>query len=194
MSSWLRLPAALSFAGLAWLPVVIGSVLIAAALTGPVHAQETPVPIAEVGSTIRLNIRGEAVPIEGTLLSAPDGTWIISQSGAPPRVVEASEVMATEIGRQRRHWRTGMGVGTGVGLLLGMVRPTGCDPNWLLGDVCEEWSRTFLAINYLALGMAAGAVVGALITTERWIPAALPASATPEAALELRWSIPIGGS
>lgn len=194
MPSRLRLLAALSCAGLAWLPVVIGSVLIGAALTGPVHAQETPVPIAEVGSTIRLTIRGEAAPIEGTLLSASYGTWTISRLGSSPRVVETDEVVETQIKRQRRRSRTGMGVGMSAGLLLGAVWPTGCDPDALLSDLCEGFTRAGSFISFLVLGSVAGTVVGAFITTERWIPAALPPSATPEAALELRWIIPIGGS
>ncbi|MBT8478568.1 MAG: hypothetical protein KJO06_06610 [Gemmatimonadetes bacterium] len=195
MPSWLRLPAALLCAGLAWLPVVIGAVAAA-----PLQAQAPPGPVP-LGSTVRVSVQGQARPIEGTLLSASNGSWTISRPDAPPTILRADQVVGAHVQRQRRYPLAGglVGGGVGVALALRIRSDAHCPENAIVCDVLiAPMADPIVNLSTLALpivGAAAGALIGRLIRTTTWVPAVVaPGGLSPSTTLEFAWRVPIGGN
>ena len=164
-------------------PRLLVPTVLLASLAAPVWAAESPYPslgsILSVGSRVRL--RSEVVGGEhrGLIVALDDhAVTLAGDGGGVPLKLPLGSITAAEtsIGR-KRHTLRGVAIGAAVGLALGAtyaVDPQDCGP-----DSSHFCSRSeALAAGSLG-GAGLGALVGALVKTDRWAPITLKAAGPP---------------
>ena len=176
-----------------WVLSLVMTGLIPAATA--VQAQAVP---AGVGSTVRISLQGESEPIQGTIVSQSNGAWTVADVSGERTTFAADDVAKAEVRRSRNHWLTGALVGGGAGLILGLAvasEDDNCDEDFTgLCDAVVGSTKTATVIWLPIVGAGAGALVGSLIRTPRWVPAVLPRGPNlATSSLALSWRIPLGG-
>ncbi len=165
------------------------------ALQPPADASAQSAPMA-AGARVRVHafdLSGASWAIEGgsgRLVGyldrvGRDSLWIRLNSPVGPLLsIDRSTVRQLEIsGGRKRHPGTGALVGTGAGLVMGLLAVAalddcalGTDGWWF--DLCDG-DEDVLILGSMVAGAAWGTLVGLLITSERWV-------AVPPASLTLR--------
>lgn len=135
---------------------------------GTAAGQATGDDLPRVGDRIRITTPSSSSAIKGTLVAADQVALTLTREGREPTRlnVARAEVAKLEVARGKKsHWLAGALAGAGGGLVLAAVY---CS-NPPLGDTCDsgEWAGTAAFVG--AIGAASGALVGALIRTDRWV-------------------------
>jgi hypothetical protein len=160
------------------------------ATVGEALAQQPPAaePAAltlPMGSRVRLQTAGAPGHwVKGVLVSADSAAVAMVPEDAPPLGANQLRVPSASLARfelrtgSKRHWLIGLGVGAALGLVLGAtaeVNEATCNYDWST-DFC---SRGEAVAGSVAVLGGAGAIVGALVKTDRWTPVALDALGPP---------------
>jgi len=111
----------------------------------------------------------------GTLESWDGHSLELSGSGFAPQTIPLSDLAKLEISRGKKgHWLAGTLIGTGVGVLAGLIiaqnTTTDVDPESVVEAANDAG---IVAISALS-GMVIGAAIGGLIKTEKWEEVPLP--------------------
>jgi len=135
--------------------------------TGTAARQATGDDLLQVGDRIRITTSSSSSAIKGILVAADQAELTLTREGRESTHlnVARSDVAKLEVVRGKKsHWLAGALAGAGGGLALTALYCN--DPP--LGDTCDsgEWAGT--AAFFGGIGAASGALVGALIRTDRW--------------------------
>ena len=154
------------------------AVVLAASAPGSAEAQEPGAARTGLilGSRLRITTTGDQTPLIGLVVAVdPQTVTLATDAGAVKTPVSSISVVEISLGK-RRYTRRGMAIGAALGLvagLLGDVDEKGVSP--ALGDE----SRGALVGYSIFSGTAFGAIVGALIKTDRWSPVDVSIAPTP---------------
>ena len=125
------------------------------------------------GSRVRLVSSSVGARLQGTVLAVDDKELTLVSEERPPLKVALSSIAELDLSMgRRRHWRRGLLIGAGVGLLWGAVAKVDedfCDP---------DYTTNFCSRGEAMGGMTAasglmGAGIGALFKSDRWAPVRL---------------------
>ena len=132
-----------------------------------------PVLAAPAGATAQDVARGSRVRVKtadsrsvGTLTGTTGQLMTLRlENGSEIQVPWATvERLDTSIGK-RKNVGQGAAIGLGVGLLAGVVAAKDCEGDFIFSEgECRGMAVTGLGL----LGVIGGAIVGALVSTERW--------------------------
>ncbi|HUF76332.1 MAG TPA: hypothetical protein VMM35_08640 [Longimicrobiales bacterium] len=163
-------------------------------LAPPGAAQGEPLA---VGSEARLYVRGLIAPLEGTLLSLDTAQIRIrtveGDLGVAPELVTRSEVRGSR-GNALRGGLIGLGAGVATGVALVIASRTTCDPTPVTPcGVPDDRSEEWLLVAPALAGAGAGALIGSLFRSGRWVPAFIPAIPPSSGrGVGLSWRLPSG--
>lgn len=140
--------------------------LLAGIIGRPLAGQQPMVP--DSGVRVRVSAPGERAAGQLLRLSR-DSVFVQAGPGGLPRAWDRGSVVRLEVSRGRRgHFWLGLGAGTVIGLVAGK----------LAADAfAEDGDPITAGVSGVAIwagATVAGGVAGALIRTERWLPAAWP--------------------
>jgi hypothetical protein len=143
-------------------------------------ASEPPALRLPVGARVRLRVVAAPQPwLKGYLAESDASSIAVIPEGAPPLAGSELRLPRETISRleiatgKKKHWLAGLAIGAAAGVAMGLafdVDPERCkvDTNYF----CSRGEA--IAAGGVVLG-GIGAGVGALVTTEVWIPVALDA-------------------
>lgn len=171
--------------------------LVALVFVLPHHgsAQDDPTEGLSPGSTVRLLIQGETSPIEGRLVSSTPGVWALTLPDGEVRGFAPADVASVEVGVTHRNILPGTLIGGGLGLAADFLLGVGVDVVCLgTSDVCgalegEFRTRTWARFHTPVLAAGVGALIGALVKTDGWVPVVAPQGPSEFA---LSWTLPVG--
>jgi len=153
---------------------------------------QTDVSPVLLNSRVRVTTRSAPGLAAVGTLGAWDGHSLeLSGSEFAPQTIPLSDVVRLEVSRGKKgHWLVGTLVGAGVGLGVGLIAASGnesepTDPSNLFEPFAAELGETtedagIVLLSTLA-GAGLGALVGALIKTEKWEDVPLAARLGPPA-------------
>ena len=154
----------------------VSSVVVLALLTTSVngHAQANTTTLAP-GARIRVQQGSQTVT--GTLLSLDSAGLVIVTGKADSVTVPRASITAVEVSTgTRSHAGKGALIGLGTGLLTGVVvgiASSGSDDGDFFDFSSGEWAAG-VGLTGAVIGTGVGAIVGAVIRTDKWAPAVLP--------------------
>jgi hypothetical protein len=154
----------------------VGSVVVLALLTFSVngHAQADTTTLAP-GARARVQQGSKAVT--GTLVSLDSAGLVIATGKADTVTVPRASITAIEVSTgTRSHAGKGALIGLGTGLLTGVVvgiAASGSDDGEFLDASSGEWAAG-VGLTGAVIGTGVGAIIGAVIRTDKWAPAVLP--------------------
>lgn len=129
----------------------------------------------------------------GTLVSTTPAEWAVTREGGELTRVPRNEVVRVDVRVSRRNTVRGALIGGGIGLVIGVFAAVAagddCD-----GAVCDELAglaQAQLLLYTPVAGALAGAVVGSVIRSHRWVPVVEPGR--DGGRWEVRWRVPLGG-
>jgi hypothetical protein len=136
------------------------------------------------GSTVRLTVVDSARPLTGVLLFATDDAWSVALANGQVVAVDPGNVTAAEVqvvGNSLRGILIGGGIGLATGLLLVNTAIDDCSSD--RSALCD------LSVGAVVVGgAAAGALVGNLIASTRWVPAIAPSDG---GGVSFRWTLAV---
>lgn len=129
-----------------------------------------------LGSRVRITATGYPGPITGLVVAVdPQTVTLATDAGVVKTPVSAINAAEISLGK-RRYTRRGMAIGAGLGLLVGLLAPL--DENNTTTALGDE-SRG-VSVGYgLVMGTSYGAIIGALIKTDRWSRVQLSIASSP---------------
>ena len=151
-------------------------------------AAQTEVSPVLVDSRVRVTTHSApGLATAGTLESWDGESLELSGSGFAPQTIPLSDLAKLEISRGKKgHWLAGTLIGAGLGIGVGLVAASGneaepSDPSNLFEPFAAELGETtedagIVLLSTLA-GAGLGALVGALIKTEKWEEVPIPTAA-----------------
>jgi hypothetical protein len=150
--------------------------------------------LVSVGNTVRLTLQGNPVPTEGTLSDVTSEEWRLSLQNGEYRSFDPTSVIAVEVWTTRRYALRGALIGAGAGLATALASARGdeCRGDGTGEDICEvfETMAEWTAFVYVPLiGAGLGALVGAAIKTERWVPGLVAGAQQGTPMVELGWRV-----
>jgi len=158
---------------------------VVATVVGPQPTLPQTLPPAMARMRLRIGTPGAPTPGRGE-----DGTWIVGhldrvdpdslwlrvdRPDGPVVTVDRAVITRMELSSgRRRHPVTGAlwgaGAGFGLGLLtLAALNDCAVEARGWVFDICGR-NRDLVLLGSVAAGAAWGAVIGWLVTTERWVP------------------------
>jgi len=149
-----------------------GAVALLALSAVSLQAQ-TAAPPVQLDSRIRVASRSDpGLEAVGALSSWTDESLQVARSGVAPISIPLSDVASLEVSRgTKRHTLVGMAAGAGLGLVVGLVAANNeREPDSMTGSA-QEWETATdarIVAFTTVLGTGIGALVGALIKTEKW--------------------------
>ena len=163
-----------------------GLAILAVAVLIPVVATGQSSPVT-AGTRVRLTAPGKDLDKHVTTIVDVRGDSIVVGVRDSSLAIGLAEVTELEVstGKRTQFWRGagfGLGIGVVTGLVVGAVTHEECVPDGFLSCMmAPESASESAAIGGLALGavgLVAGAVIGALKRTDRWASVNLPVSAS----------------
>ena len=147
------------------------------------------------GSRVRLLMQGETSPMEGRLVSSTPGVWALTLPDGEVRGFAPADVASVEVRVTHRNILRGTLIGGGLGLAAGFLLGAGVDAVCLgASDACgalegEFRTRTWARFYTPVLAAGVGALIGALVKTDGWVPVVAPQGPSEFA---LSWTLPVG--
>ena len=138
-----------------------------------------------VDSRVRVTLRtGPGLEYVGNLDAWQGESLELSGSGLAHQSIPLSDLAKLEISRGKKgHWLVGALIGTGVGIGAGLLissgnnadDPASNDPfSGFAGSVAEQGTNMGIVFVSTLAGAGLGALVGALIKTEKWEEVPIP--------------------
>lgn len=129
-----------------------------------------------LGSRVRITTTGDLAPVKGLVVAVdPQTVTLATDAGVVKTPVSSISAADISLGK-RRYTRRGMAIGAGLGLVLGLLAPVDeSNTTPALGDESRGASVGF----GLMMGTTWGAIIGALIKTDRWSPLELSIASSP---------------
>ena len=193
--------------------IAIGAVAALTALTAPTvvasaqQPQDVPLStVVAVGTSVRVTSTAVGGKLQGIVAAVDEKLLTLSRDGGPPVTMPLTSITALDmhVGRKRNTVK-GAWIGALGGALVGLLYPVdsddpGCGLNSTQGrgQLQGACSRGEALAFFTVGGLADGAIIGALIKSDRWSPVTFdPARATigprPSGGLSLAPMAPVGG-
>lgn len=157
---------------------LITAVALVAVTPLPAAAQEPGAASTGLilGSRVRITTTGDRAPIKGLVVAVdPQTVTLATDAGVVKTPVSSISAADISLGK-RRFTRRGIAIGAGLGLVIGLLAPV--DESDTTTALWDE-SRGLSALYGLSMGTAYGALVGALIKTDRWSRVELSIASSP---------------
>ncbi|MEO6463576.1 MAG: hypothetical protein ABIP29_10925 [Candidatus Eisenbacteria bacterium] len=145
------------------------------AATAPAQAADTAkADPAVAGDLVRLGLL-DGPPLTGTLLAWDARSLALrlettANGDTAARRIPRASITGLDLGRTRGHSGTGALIGLGIGLFGGILIGSSLETH---GEY--DWRKLGWFVGGPIYGTIGGAITGALIRSEHWVPAALPA-------------------
>ena len=137
---------------------------LSALAVGSIVAQEQP----RVQPGARVRVTAAHLPLGrqiGTLAHIDADTLIVDSTRVAVQSVRKLEVSTA----RRSHWRLGAGIGFLVGASAGVIAVASSGEDVFCGELASGAQCVLLGAGFLgAVGIPVGAIVGALVRTDRW--------------------------
>ena len=169
------------------------SILITTALCGMASAAHAQSGSPPVGTTLRLTMRGQPLQVHGTVRSTSPTTWTLARPNAADSAYALSDISAAETQVSHRRTLRGALIGGGIGLAGGLALVLAEDDDPCAGAVgpCLDFESEGNAAALIVLplvGAGAGALIGSLFKSTRWVPTVVPRTATGASRIGMRLS------
>lgn len=146
------------------------------------------------GTTLRLTMRGQPSYVLGTVASTSPTTWTLTRPNGSDSAYALSDVALAETRVTHRRTLRGALIGGGVGL-AGAVALIAFDDS---DDACDgaafpciqlpdEGFKAAVLIGGPLVGAGAGALIGSLFKTTRWVPTVVPRTAVGATRIGVTW-------
>lgn len=159
----------------------VALVTLVLALTIPLQAQQegltpgTRVRVWPACAAPASSVVKPCAPLVGQLLTLDTTGVLIQREGRPAEALSLGPSTRLEVsGGSRHHTLLGLGAGAVVGFGVGMIlaKRAGCDHGIFGSNESEDDLCGAYGIVAIPAGAALGAVVGRIISSERWRPVA----------------------
>jgi hypothetical protein len=145
---------------------IVGAGLVSVGAASPDDsASLAPV---HIGDRVRVSAPSVSdTRIRGTLVALDEETLIVAPEGKTPQIeMSRSQVTRLQVSRGKRsHWVAGAVTGVVGGLAL---TASYCGSGGALGGGCSGDDALGVAAFFCGIGAAGGALVGAVVRTDRW--------------------------
>ena len=166
--------------------------LISTMLTGGPVVAHAQAGSPAVGTAMRLTMRGQPSQVHGTIASTSPTAWTITHPNGSDSAYMLNDVALAEMRVSRRHTLRGALIGGGIGLVAGIaLLATEDDPcegaTGLCFDITPETDNTVALIGAPLLGAGAGALIGSLFKSTRWVPTVVPRTTVGATRVGMSW-------
>ena len=139
-------------------------------------------PLVAVGSKVRLQSTQVGGRLRGIVAAVDEKQLTLAREDGAPAIVPLNTVTSMDmVVRRKRKTLKGLAIGTGIGVLLGLVIPEDSED-----PLCEADGNSLCSRGEaVAIGMVSGALwgtgIGALIKGDVWAPVTLKPQQSPVA-------------
>jgi hypothetical protein len=169
------------------------AMLISTLLAGGSLAAHAQPGSPAVGTAMRLTMRGQPSQVHGTIASTSPTAWTIAHPNGSDSAYILNDVALAETRVSHRHTLRGALIGGGIGLVAGiaLVLATEDDPcegtTGFCVDIAPEAANTVALVGAPLIGAGAGALIGSLFKSTRWVPTVVPRTTVGATRIGMSW-------
>ena len=173
--------------------------LVTLSCTWPATLAAQQRTVAET-QTVRLKLQNGEPAFRAVITTLRPGQWTVQLADFSQRDVLTDSILSVEV--LEMHRRTGRGalIGGAAGAAIGIAvwvatEDAECDD---AGELCDaiaedvfDHIRPAFAVLSTGTGILAGALIGSLVKSERWVPASMPGTGSPRDGASLGIRLPV---